>query len=152
MNKVILIGNVVADAETRHTQGGQAVTNFRMATNEKWRDKGGQLQERSEYHVCVMWGQENTAKYITKGKQVMVEGSLRERSWEDKDGKKRYVTEILVDRTELLGGGRGMDRGGSDQARGNRQQEQRPAEDDIPDGPGAVDEDELPFAPVGDVG
>lgn len=107
LNKVQLIGNLGRDAELRYTPGGQPVASFNMATTETWNDKSGQKQERTEWHRIVTWGKtsEALAEYLVKGKQVYVEGKLQTRSWEDKDGVKRYTTEIRSDRIVLLGGG-----------------------------------------------
>lgn len=104
VNKVELIGNLGNDPELRHTGTGQAVTNFRMATNERYRTAGGELRERTEWHRITVWGKvaEACAKYIGKGAQVRVEGKLRTRSWEDGDGAKRYTTEIYADRVDFL--------------------------------------------------
>jgi single-strand DNA-binding protein len=116
VNKVILVGNLGRDAELRYTPGGAAVATLNMATTEVWNDKGGQRQEKTEWHRVVLWGKtaESLAEYLTKGKQIYVEGRLQTRQWDDKDGNKRYTTEIRSDRVVLLssGGGRGapMDR------------------------------------------
>ena len=115
LNKAILIGNLGRDAEIRFTAGGSAVANFSLATTDKWTDKDGQKQERTEWHRIVLWGKqaESLQEYLTKGKQIFVEGRLQTRQWDDKDGNKRYTTEIKADRITLLGGGRsgGVDRG-----------------------------------------
>ena len=121
VNKVILVGNLGRDAELRYTSGGAAVATINMATTEVWNDKGGQRQEKTEWHRVVLWGKtaESLNEYLTKGKQIYVEGRLQTRQWDDKDGNKRYTTEIRGDRVVLLGGGRGagggaMPRGGDD--------------------------------------
>jgi single-strand DNA-binding protein len=110
---VILVGNLGRDAELRYTPGGAAVATLNMATTEVWNDKSGQRQEKTEWHRVVLWGKpaESLAEYLTKGKQIYVEGRLQTRQWDDKDGNKRYTTEIRGDRIVLLGGGAG--RGGS---------------------------------------
>lgn len=150
MNKVFLIGHVGADAELKFTQGGEGMLKFRVATTEKWKDGQGKPQERTEWHMCTMWGKrcEPLSKYIVKGRQLSVEGSLTTRQWEDKNGSKHYSTEIRVDNVEFLGGG-GVGRESSGGPRGG-QQHRSAAEDGH--GPGAVDEDDIPFAPLGDVG
>lgn len=104
MNKVILCGNLGGDAELRFTQGGQPVSSMSVCTTEKWNDQQGKKQERSEWHSCVWWGKgaEALNKYLTKGKKVLVEGKIQTRSWEDKDGTKRYKTEINITNVELL--------------------------------------------------
>ena len=114
VNKVILVGNLGRDAELRYTPGGAAVATLNMATTEVWNDKQGQRQEKTEWHRVVLWGKsaESLAEYLTKGKQIYVEGRLQTRQWDDKDGNKRYTTEIRGDRIVLLGGGGGGGRGG----------------------------------------
>src|SRR5262245_16770780 len=109
VNKVILVGNLGRDAELRYTPGGAAVATLNMATTEVWNDKAGQRQEKTEWHRVVLWGKtaESLAEYLTKGKQIYVEGRLQTRQWDDKDGNKRYTTEIRSDRVVLLSGGGG---------------------------------------------
>lgn len=118
VNKVILIGNLGADPEIRRTQTGTAVTEMRVATSESWKDKNGQRQERVEWHRVVVWGNtaEACAKYLAKGRQVYVEGRIQTRQWEDKDGQKRYTTEIVANEVTFLGGGKdgGERRSGGD--------------------------------------
>ena len=115
VNKVILVGNLGRDAELRYTPGGSAVATLNLATTEVWNDKGGQRQEKTEWHRIVLWGKqaESLQEYLTKGKQIYVEGRLQTRQWDDKDGNKRYTTEIKADRITLLGGGGGGGRGAS---------------------------------------
>jgi single-strand DNA-binding protein len=120
VNKVILVGNLGRDAELRYTPGGAPVATLNLATTEVWNDKtSGQKQEKTEWHRIVLWGKsaESLAEYLTKGKQIYIEGRLQTRQWDDKDGNKRYTTEIRGDRVVLLGGGGGgrstnVDRGG----------------------------------------
>jgi single-strand DNA-binding protein len=123
VNKVILVGNLGRDSELRYTPGGAAVATLNLATTEVWNDKSGQKQEKTEWHRIVLWGKqaESLQEYLTKGKQIYVEGRLQTRQWDDKDGNKKYTTEIKADRITLLGGGGGggggarsgsMDRGG----------------------------------------
>ena len=109
VNKVILVGNLGRDAELRYTPGGSPVATLNLATTEVWNDKGGQRQEKTEWHRVVLWGKtaESLNEYLTKGKQIYVEGRLQTRQWDDKDGNKRYTTEIRGDRIVLLGGGGG---------------------------------------------
>ena len=109
VNKVILVGNLGRDAELRYTPAGAAVATINMATTEVWNDKAGQRQEKTEWHRVVLWGKsaESLAEYLVKGKQIYVEGRLQTRQWDDKDGNKRYTTEIRGDRIVLLGGGGG---------------------------------------------
>ena len=112
VNKVILVGNLGRDAELRYTPGGAAVATLNLATTEVWNDKAGQRQEKTEWHRVVLWGKtaESLNEYLTKGKQIYVEGRLQTRQWDDKDGNKRYTTEIRGDRIVLLGRGRGRRR------------------------------------------
>jgi len=106
VNKVILIGNLGADPELRYTPSGAAVANFNMATTEKWKDKDGQMQERTEWHRIILWSRqaEIAKEYLRKGSSVYIEGRIQNRSYDDKDGIKRYVTEIIGQRMQFLGG------------------------------------------------
>jgi len=116
VNKVILVGNLGRDPELRYIQSGQAVANFTLATNDRWRDKEGNNQERTEWHRIVVWGKsaENCAQYLQKGRSVYVEGRLQTREWEDKEGNKRQTTEVVAQAVQFLGGrgGAGGDSGG----------------------------------------
>lgn len=107
VNKCIFVGNLGRDAELRCTPGGAAVATLNLACSEVWNDKSGQRQERIEWVRVVLWGRiaESLNEYLTKGKQIYVEGRLQTRQWDDKDGNKRYTTEIRGDRVVLLGGG-----------------------------------------------
>lgn len=107
VNKWIGIGNLGRDCELRYTQGGAAVGTLSMACTETWNDKQGQKQERTEWVRITLWGKiaETLAEYLTKGKQIYAEGKLQTRQWDDKDGNKRYTTEIRAERVVLLGGG-----------------------------------------------
>jgi single-strand DNA-binding protein len=110
VNKVILVGNLGRDAELRYTPGGAAVATLNLATTEVWNDKAsGQRQEKTEWHRIVLWGKsaESLNEYLTKGKQIYIEGRLQTRKWQDKDGNDKYTTEIRGDRVVLLGGGGG---------------------------------------------
>ena len=131
INKVILIGNLGADPETRYMPSGGAVTNLRLATSENWKDKNtGDMQERTEWHRVALFGRlaEVAAEYLRKGSKVYIEGSLRTRKWQDKDGRDNYSTEIVANDMQMLdsrgggapagtseggGGGYGAPRGGS---------------------------------------
>ena len=128
VNKVILVGNLGRDAELRYTPGGAAVATLNMATTEVWNDKSGQRQEKTEWHRVVLWGKtaESLSEYLTKGKQIYVEGKLQTRQWDDKDGNKRYTTEIKGDRVVLLGGGGGGGGRGASADRGGDMGSQRP--------------------------
>jgi single-strand DNA-binding protein len=105
VNKVILLGNLGADPELRYTNSGTAVANFRIATNERWTDRNGETQERTEWHNIVAWAKlgEICGKYLKKGKPVFIEGRLQTRSWEDQSGNKRYTTEIVAQTMQMLG-------------------------------------------------
>ena len=134
VNKVILIGNLGRDPELRYTQGGQGVANFTLATNERWRDKDGNNQERTEWHRIVVWGKtaENCAQYLQKGRSVYVEGRLQTREWEDKEGAKRQTTEIVAQNVTFLGGRDGAGRGGGGGGAPAGDPSPPPAGDDIP--------------------
>tara|TARA_R110002167_G_scaffold85247_2_gene231333 strand:- start:1294 stop:1728 length:435 start_codon:yes stop_codon:yes gene_type:complete len=111
VNKVFLIGNLGADPELRQA-GASQVCNFRIATSETWKGKDGEQKERTEWHRIVVWNKqgENCAQYLKKGRPCHVEGKLQTREWEDKDGNKRYTTEIVADRVTFLGGRDDVDR------------------------------------------
>jgi len=108
VNKVILLGNLGRDPETRYTTGGDAVTNLNIATSEQWKDKSGEKQERTEWHRVVLFGRqaEVAGEYPKKGRSVYIEGRLQTRKYTDKDGVEKYSTEIVADRMQLIGGGR----------------------------------------------
>jgi single-strand DNA-binding protein len=149
VNKVILVGNLGRDAELRYTPGGAAVATLNLATTEVWNDKSsGQKQEKTEWHRIVLWGKsaESLSEYLTKGKQIYVEGRLQTRKWQDKDGNDKYTTEIRGDRIVLLGGGGGGMGGGG--ARPQRQSAATPAGGDHePMGEPISDltDDDIPF-------
>jgi len=108
VNKVILLGNLGRDPETRYTTGGDAVTNLNIATSEQWKDKSGEKQERTEWHRVVLFGRqaEIAGEYLKKGRSVYIEGRLQTRKYTDKDGVEKYSTEIVADRMQLIGGAR----------------------------------------------
>src|SRR5579863_6530382 len=112
VNKVILIGNLGADPELKYTPSQRPLCNLRIATTEVYKDKSGQLQEKTEWHRVTVWGDqaENCNKYLAKGRSVYVEGRLQTRSY-DKDGQKHYATDVVADRVVFLGGGGGEGRG-----------------------------------------
>jgi single-strand DNA-binding protein len=117
VNKVILVGHLGRDAETKFTPGGAAVTKFSVATNRRWKDQqSGEWKEETDWTNVVLWRAENLANYLTKGKQVYVEGRIHTRSYDDKDGKKVYATEVVAEDVILLGGqgGGGGGRGGDE--------------------------------------
>lgn len=109
VNKVILVGHLGADPDMRYTPSGQGVCELRLATSESWNDKNGQRQERTEWHRVVVWGKraEICSKYLAKGRQVYIEGRIQTRNYDDKDGNKRYITEVIANDVQFLGGGGG---------------------------------------------
>ncbi len=114
VNKVILLGRLGADPEVRYTSSGTAVTNFRMATSTAFTNKEGQKEEKTEWHKIVAFGRlgEICGEYLAKGKQVYIEGRIQTRDWEDKEGNKRWTTEIIVQSMQLLGSASDKDKGG----------------------------------------
>jgi single-strand DNA-binding protein len=111
VNKVILVGNLGADPETRYMPSGDAITNIRIATTDRWKDKAsGEMKEATEWHRIAFFGRlaEIAGQYLKKGSQVYVEGRIRTRKWQDKDGQDRYSTEIVADAMQLLGRREGM--------------------------------------------
>jgi single-strand DNA-binding protein len=124
VNKVILLGHLGKDAETRFTPSGVARSTFTIATNRRWKDQqSGEWKEETDWHNVVLWRSENLANYLLKGKQVYVEGRLQSRSYDDKEGQKRYVTEVVADDLILLGG-RGE--GGGPSGGGDFERQDRP--------------------------
>jgi single-strand DNA-binding protein len=109
VNKVILVGNLGSDPELKYTPSNRPLCNISLATNEVFKDKAGARQERTEWHRVTVWGEqaETCSKYLNKGRSVYVEGRLQTRSWDDKEGKKRYSTDIVADRVVFLGAGNG---------------------------------------------
>ena len=139
INKVILIGNLGGDPEVRYTPSGDAVANFNIATSEEWKDKDtGEKKERTEWHRIVAWRRlgEICGEYLSKGRQVYVEGRIQTNAWEDKEGNKRYTTEIVANTVQFLGG---RDVGDSP----------RPQSPPVPDYSGAPtqgpEDDDIPF-------
>ena len=139
VNKAIIVGNLGRDPEVRFTPDGKAVAKFSVATTERWNDQQGNRQERTEWHNIVVWGKqaETCGQYLSKGRQVFIEGSIRNRSYDDKSGNKRYITEIVARDVRFLGGGGGQ----------GRQNDQSftapPGEDAAPTPP--ADDDDIPF-------
>ena len=129
VNKVVLVGHLGGDTETRFTPSGAAVANFNIATNESWKDANGELQDKTEWHRCVMFGKtaELAGELLKKGQLVYMEGKLQTRNWEDKDGIKRYTTEVVCDMFTMLG--RKMDTENSQQAAPTSNSDE---EDDLP--------------------
>ena len=141
VNKVVLVGHLGGDPETRFTASGAAVANFNLATNESWRDANSEIQDKTEWHRCVMFGKsaELGGDLLKKGQLVYVEGKLQTRNWEDKDGVKRYTTEVLCEMFTMLG--RKMDNeGGTQQAPSQASNESSNSNSDSND-----DDDDLPF-------
>lgn len=143
INKVILVGNLGADPDTRYMPSGGAVTNLSLATSESWKDKqSGEAKERTEWHKVAMFGRlaEISAEYLRKGSQVYIEGKLRTRKWQDKDGNDRWTTEVIADEMQMLGGrggGAPSQGGGGDYGQPQRSQPAPAAadndfDDDIP--------------------
>jgi single-strand DNA-binding protein len=140
VNKVILIGNLGADPELRYTPSGTAVANFNIATKDTWTGKDGTKEERTEWHRIVAWARlgEICGEYLTKGKQVYIEGKLRTRSWEDRDGNKRNTTEILAQTMQMLGSA-------GDRAPSERDMSGREFGGGEPQGSAPFPEEDIPF-------
>jgi single-strand DNA-binding protein len=158
VNKVILVGNLGRDPETRYLPSGDAVTNVTIATTEQWKDKGGEKQEATEWHRVAFFGRlaEVAGEYLKKGSQVYVEGRLQTRKWTDKEGQERFTTEIRADRMQMLGGRSGMGGGGGDYSEGGEESrpqrssppaQRAPASSGAPKAPSKFDdlEDDIPF-------
>jgi single-strand DNA-binding protein len=155
VNKVILVGNLGADPDMRYTPSGQGVCELRIATSESWNDKNGQRQERTEWHRIVVWGKraEVCSKYLSKGRQVYVEGRIQTRTYDDKDGNKRYITEIIAADVQFLGGGgrEGAGGGGGGGGKGGRSDDPPPPSDadmgggGYGGGGGGGPDDDIPF-------
>ena len=135
VNKVILIGNLGADPELRYTPSGTPVANFSLATHEQWTNKDGEKGERTEWHRIVAWGRlgEICGEYLHKGSPVYIEGRIQSRSWEDRDGNRRYTTEIIAQAMQMLGGP-------SKEGRAEGLEEKFPTEEPI-----SVPDDDIPF-------
>ena len=140
VNKVILIGHLGADPDMRYTPSGAGVCELRLATSESWKDKNGQRQERTEWHRVVVWGKtaEICAKYLAKGRQVFIEGRIQTRSYDDKEGQKKYITEIIANDVQFLSSGRegGAGGGGGGARRGDEGPPVPDGGDFGPGGPG----------------
>ncbi|HEY5673956.1 MAG TPA: single-stranded DNA-binding protein [Malonomonas sp.] len=170
VNKVILVGNLGKDPELRYTPSGAAVATFSLATSERYKDKDGNRQEKTEWHNIVVWRQlaEICGKYLHKGKQVYIEGKIQTRSYDDRDGNKKYITEIVADQMHMLGGrdeqggggnygggqqggdyGGGQQRGGGQNYKAAPQQaskpQSRPQQRDDYNEPAFNPDDEIPF-------
>jgi single-strand DNA-binding protein len=149
VNKVIIVGNLGGDPETRYMPSGSAVTNFTVATNESWKDKQtGEQKERTEWHKVAMFNRlaEIAAEYLRKGSQVYIEGKLRTRKWQGQDGQDRYTTEIIADEMQMLGGRGGAGGGGSFGGGGQQGGGQQSGGGNAPPQPGPDDfDDDIPF-------
>lgn len=136
VNRVILIGNLGKDPEVRFTPNGTALAKFPVATSERWTDQDGNRRERTEWHNIVVWGKqaETCGQYLSKGRQVFIEGSIRSRQYDDKEGNKRYMTEIVARDVRFLGsaGGRSGQETGVSVPAGEETGGPSPEEDDIP--------------------
>jgi len=160
VNKVILVGNLGKDPELRYTPSGAAVATFPLATSERFKDRNGEMQDRTEWHNIVAWRQlaEICGKYLHKGKQVYIEGKIQTRSYDDKDGNRRYITEIVADQMRMLGsrsdeGGDMRSDGGYGQ-RGGARQDNRSASSNQRSTPSAPVYEEFadpPFNPDDDI-
>jgi single-strand DNA-binding protein len=149
VNKVILVGNLGRDAELRYTPGGAAVATLNLATTEVFKDREGQKKEDTQWHRVILWGKtaETLQDYLTKGKQIYVEGKLQTRKWKDKDGNDKYTTEVRGDRVVLLsGGGRGD---GAGRGEGSGRSTPAAAADDFghgePGGSVELTDEDIPF-------
>ena len=158
VNKVILIGHLGADPDMRYTPSGAGVCELRVATSESWKDKNGQRQERTEWHRVVVWGKtaEICAKYLAKGRQVYIEGRIQTRTYDDKEGQKRYITEVIANDVQFLSSGRdgagaGAGAGGGGARRGGADDGPPPPDPDFGGGGsgggtgGGGGDDDIPF-------
>ena len=147
INKVIIVGNLGGDPETRYMPSGSAVTNLTVATNESWKDKAtGEQKDRTEWHKVAMFNRlaEVAAEYLRKGSQVYIEGKLRTRKWQDKSGQDRWTTEIVADEMQMLGGRGGSGGGGSAPMPSSSESSGGPS--GAPPQPGPDDfDDDIPF-------
>lgn len=145
VNKVILIGRLGKDPELKYTQGGRAVANFSVATNERWKGQDGQKQESTTWHNIVAWGKqaEVMKEYLSKGQQVYIEGRIDNRSYDDKDGNKKYISEVVVQNFQFIGS-RGDSAGGGPGGGGSAPSDQPDSSPPPPSGE-ASDDDDLPF-------
>jgi single-strand DNA-binding protein len=149
INKAILVGNLGKDPELKYTPSGQPVATFSLATSERWADKNGQRQDRTEWHNIVVWGKlaELCNQYLKKGRTVYLEGRITSRSWDDKDGNKKYRTEIVAQNVEFLGGAGAGSGAGMNEADSGPQNHSSGFDmpQPMPSMPGSVAEDDLPF-------
>ena len=147
INKVILVGNLGADPETRYTASGSAITKIRVATSENWRDKqSGEQKERTEWHRVTFFGRlaEIAGEYLRKGRQVYIEGSLRTDKWQDQNGQDRYTTEVVANEMQMLGG-RGDSAGAPSQGGGFRDRPQPQQQPQAAEAGQDFQDDDIPF-------
>jgi len=147
VNKVILVGNLGRDAELRYTPGGAAVATLNLATTEVFKDREGQKKEDTQWHRVILWGKtaESLQDYLTKGKQIYVEGKLQTRKWKDKDGNDKYTTEVRGDRVVLLSGGGGGGGGGNRGGGGGEHAGDRAESQTESAGSVELTDDDIPF-------
>jgi len=147
VNKVILIGNLGKDPELKYTPSGAAVTNFSMATTDRWKDKEGNSQERTEWHNIVLWGRqaEVAKEYLSKGRPVYIEGRIQTRTYDDKDGNKKYFTEIVGEKMQFLGGRDSAPAGGGSQESYAPAGGRGSGGNGAPSGSNGAPDDDLPF-------
>jgi single-strand DNA-binding protein len=149
VNKVTLLGNLGKDPEVKYTPQGTAVAKLALATNERYKDKDGQWQDRTEWHNVVLWQRlaEIAGEYLKKGSKVYIEGKLQTRSWEDKQtNQKRYMTEVVANDLVLLGGrGEGGDSGGYSRGAGNNNLDQRTPEAEPVAASSPISDEDIPF-------
>lgn len=134
VNKVILVGNLGKDPEVRYTPSGAAVANFSLATSEKYTDKSGQKVDKTEWHNIVAWNKtaEICKQYLTKGSTIFVEGKIQTRSWDDKEGKKCYITEVLIGNMQMLGSRQGGQNANPKPEASQQSQQTQTDEEDLP--------------------
>jgi single-strand DNA-binding protein len=137
VNKVILVGRLGRDPETRYTGGGQAVANFSLATDESYKDKSGERQKRTEWHKIVVWGKqaEIAQQYLKKGSLIFVEGRIQSREWQDKEGQKRTSFEIVANNFRMLGGRADGAAAAAGAGAGHGSSQSRPSDPDLEGGP-----------------
>ncbi|MES3036335.1 MAG: single-stranded DNA-binding protein [Bdellovibrionota bacterium] len=147
INKVMIMGRLGADPELKTVGQGQTVARLNIATSENWTDKNGQKQERTEWHRVVVWGKqaENCGRYLSKGRQVFVEGKLQTRSWEDQQGQKKYSTEIVASAVQFIGGASDRPAAAGASAGGGTQNHQEDSFQDFGPEPTFDNSDEIPF-------
>lgn len=143
LNKVMLIGRLGQDPEVKYTANGTAVCNFSLATSETYKDKSGERQDKTEWHKLVAFGRtaEICGEYLSKGKQIYIEGKIQTRNWEGSDGKKNYMTEVLVNQMQMLGSKGDSTGGGGGYSQGGGGQQEPPTIEEPP----APDLDDIPF-------